>query len=115
MGYQGLRPSDFIGSFSNILTIDTPLPHSPGPGNGFDGSQTAFKLQYDGVDVGASLESLLVTLGGIPQRPTTDFTYADGVITFTTAPQENLTIEIRRLQSFSSELVLENDVLVLII
>ena len=109
MGYQGLRPSDFIGSFSNILTIDTPLPHSPGPGNGFDGSQTAFKLQYDGVDVGASLESLLVTLGGIPQRPTTDFTYADGVITFTTAPQTNLTVEIRRLQSFSSELVLEND------
>ena len=110
MGYQGLRPSDFVGSYSNILQIDTPLPHSPGPGSGFNGTQTAFKLQYDGVDVGASLESLVVVLGGVTQRPTTDYTYSNGVITFTTAPQSNLTIDIRRLQSFSSELVLDNDV-----
>ena len=110
MGYQGLRPSDFVGSYSNILQIDTPLPHSPGPGSGFNGTQTAFKLQYDGVDVGASLESLVVVLGGVTQRPTTDYTYSNGVITFTTAPQANLTIDIRRLQSFSSELVLDNDV-----
>lgn len=109
MGYQGLRPSDFVGSYSNILTIDTPLPHSPGPGSGFDGTQTAFKLQNNGTDVGASVESLIVVLGGVPQRPTTDFTYSAGVITFTTAPQSILTIDIRRLQSFSSELVIEND------
>lgn len=110
MGYQGLRPSDFVGSFSNILQIDTPLPHSPGPGSGFDGAQTAFKLQHNGQDVGATLESLIVVLGGVVQRGTTDFTYADGVITFTTAPASGLTIDIKRLQSFSSELVLENDV-----
>ena len=110
MGYQGLRPSDFVGSYSNILQIDTPLPHSPGPGSGFDGIQTAFKLQHNGQDVGASLESLIVVLGGVVQRGTTDFTYAGGVITFTTAPVSGLTIDIKRLQSFSSELILENDV-----
>lgn len=110
MGYQGIKPSDFVGSYSNILSIDTPLPHhSAVGGSGFNGTQTAFKLQSNGIDVGASLESLIVVLGGVPQRPTTDFTYADGVITFTTAPQANLTIDIRRLQSFSSELVIEND------
>lgn len=109
MGYQGLRPSDFVGSYSNILTIDTPLPHSTGALSGFDGTETSFKLQNNGSDVGASLESLIVTLGGVLQRPTTDFTYADGVITFTTAPASHLTIDIRRLQSFSSELAIEND------
>jgi len=110
MAYQGIRPSDFVGSYSNILSIDTPLPHhsAVGGGSGFNGTQKAFKLQSNGIDVGASLESLIVVLGGVPQRPTTDFTYSDGVITFTTAPQANLTIDIRRLQSFSSDLAIEN-------
>ena len=110
MGYQGVDPYIFRGTFTNIDVFDTPLPRSPGPGSGFNGTQTDFKLQLNGADVTeVSAKSLLITLGGVTQRPTTDYTISNGILTFTTAPVNGLTVEVRKLQSISSEYQLQTD------
>jgi len=110
MGYQGVDPYIFRGTFTNIDIFDTPLPHSPGPGSGFNGTQTDFKLQLNGADVtNVSAKSLLITLGGVTQRPTTDYTISNGILTFTTAPVNGLTVEVRKLQNINSEYQLQTD------
>ena len=53
----------------------------------FNGSTTAFNLTVSSSSSPpASVNQLWIILGGILQRPGTDFTVADAVITFTTAP-----------------------------
>jgi hypothetical protein len=57
----------------------------------FNGSTTAFNLTVSSSSSPpASVNQLWIILGGILQKPGTDFTVADAVITFTTAPASTL-------------------------
>ena len=57
----------------------------------FNGSTTAFNLTVDSSSSPpASVNQLWISIGGVFQEPGTDFTVADAVITFTTAPVANL-------------------------
>ena len=59
--------------------------------SGFNGSQTTFTLQVasQNVTVGSALQ-LWISLGGVIQEPTIDYTIAGNQITFTTAPAASL-------------------------
>ena len=57
----------------------------------FNGSTTAFNLTIGGdATPPAQVNQLWIILGGVLQKPGTDFTVADAVITFTTAPASTL-------------------------
>lgn len=57
----------------------------------FNGSTTAFNLTVSSTSSPpASVNQLWIILGGVLQKPGTDFTVADAVITFTTAPAATL-------------------------
>jgi|7_EtaG_2_1085326.scaffolds.fasta_scaffold00228_22 hypothetical protein len=57
----------------------------------FNGSTTAFNLTVSSSSSPpASVNQLWIILGGVIQKPGTDFTVADAVITFTTAPASTL-------------------------
>lgn len=57
----------------------------------FNGSTTAFNLTVSSTSSPpASVNQLWIILGGVLQKPGTDFTVADAVITFTTAPASTL-------------------------
>jgi len=58
--------------------------------SGFDGSDATHTMQVNSVDVTVGdVNQILLSLGGVIQKPGTDFTVASSVITFTTAPAAN--------------------------
>jgi len=58
--------------------------------SGFDGSDATHTMQVNSVDVTVGdVNQILLSLGGVVQKPGTDFTVASSVITFTTAPAAN--------------------------
>jgi hypothetical protein len=58
---------------------------------GFNGSTTSFTTSVGGTNVTAgSSQQLLVSLGGVIQQPTTDYTVNTSTIIFTTAPASGL-------------------------
>ena len=58
---------------------------------GFNGSTTSFTTSVGGTNVTAgSPQQLLVSLGGVIQQPTTDYTVNTSTIIFTTAPTSGL-------------------------
>ena len=73
---------------------------SPNPGQNrevddisgsFNGSLTAFTLQVNSQNVSpGSANAIIVSLGGVVQNPSTDYTIASSTITFTTAPASGL-------------------------
>jgi hypothetical protein len=64
----------------------------------FDGVETTFPLLVDGQPINVYPESLLVTIGGVPQLPLESYSVGDGTITFTEAPLNNATSDIRAVQ-----------------
>jgi len=57
----------------------------------FNGSTTAFTLQVNSQNVSpGSSNNIIVSLGGVVQNPSTDYTIAASTITFTTAPASGL-------------------------
>ena len=75
MAYLGQQP--VVGRY--ILVDDI--------SSGFDGSDTTFNLQASSSAVIPGLaQNLLLSLGGIIQKPGTDYTVSGSVLTFTTAP-----------------------------
>jgi len=60
----------------------------------FDGSETSFTLSSGGATnriQAFNPASMIVSLGGVIQKPTTDFTVSGSTITFTTAPASGTT------------------------
>ena len=58
--------------------------------SGFDGSDATHTMQVNSADVTVGdVNQILLSLGGVIQKPGTDFTVASSVITFTTAPAAN--------------------------
>ena len=61
--------------------------------SGFDGSDTTHTMQINSVDVDQSVvgdvNQLILSLGGVIQKPGTDFTVSGSTLTFTTAPAAN--------------------------
>jgi hypothetical protein len=47
----------------------------------------------------AELNDLIVTINGIIQRPGIDYTFSDSILTFTSAPDSNSTVGIRKLNA----------------
>ena len=57
----------------------------------FNGSTTAFTLQVNSQNVSpGSSNNIIVSLGGVVQNPSTDYTVAASTLTFTTAPANGL-------------------------
>jgi len=57
----------------------------------FNGSTTAFTLQVNSQNVSpGSSNNIIVSLGGVIQNPSTDYTVASSTLTFTTAPASGL-------------------------
>ena len=57
----------------------------------FNGSTTAFTLQVGGSNVSpGSANSIIVSVGGVVQNPSTDYTINSSTITFSTAPASGL-------------------------
>ena len=57
----------------------------------FNSNTTAFTLQVNGVNVSpVCANNIIVSVGGIIQNPTTDYSVAASTITFTTAPASGL-------------------------
>ena len=60
--------------------------------SGFDGSDTTFTLQVEGVNVEpANAQQLIISVGGVMQNAGDDFTVSGSTLTFTTAPTSGLT------------------------
>ena len=60
--------------------------------SGFNGSTTQFNLRVSSVAVEpVSDAQLLISVGGVMQKPTNDYTVSGSTITFTTAPSAGLT------------------------
>ena len=58
--------------------------------SGFDGSTTGFTMQVNSGNVQlGDVNQILLSLGGVIQKPGTDFTVSGSVLTFTTAPAAN--------------------------
>ena len=59
----------------------------------FDGSTTGFTMQINSVNVDQSVvgdvNQLVLSVGGVIQKPGTDFTVSGSTLTFTTAPAAN--------------------------
>ena len=80
MPYLGRQPLQ--GRYQDIDDISS----------SFNGSLTIFDLKAGGSPVNAFVpQSLIVSLGGVIQKPGTDFTVAGSKITFTTAPTSGTT------------------------
>jgi hypothetical protein len=60
-----------------------------------NGTQTTFFSPSEE----AELDDLLITINGVVQRPTTDYTYSAQTVTFTTAPVNSSTVAIRTIRS----------------
>jgi len=71
-------------SSSNIKILDN-------INGSFDGALSTFALTTDGVSVRpANAQQLVITLGGVTQKPGTDYTVSTTNITFTSAPEAGL-------------------------
>ena len=58
--------------------------------SGFDGSTTGFTMQVNSGNVQlGDVNQILLSLGGVIQKPGTDFTISTSTLTFTTAPAAN--------------------------
>ena len=58
--------------------------------SGFDGSDTTHTMQVNSTNVTVGdVNQILLSLGGVIQKPGTDFTVSGSVLTFTTAPATN--------------------------
>ena len=58
--------------------------------SGFDGSDTTHTMQVNSTNVSVGdVNPILLSLGGVIQKPGTDFTVSGSVLTFTTAPAAN--------------------------
>lgn len=58
--------------------------------SGFDGSDTTHTMQVNSTNVTVGdVNQILLSLGGVIQKPGTDFTVSASVLTFTTAPAAN--------------------------
>ena len=58
--------------------------------SGFDGSDTTHSMQVNSANVTVGdVNQILLSLGGVIQKPGTDFTVSGSVLTFTTAPAAN--------------------------
>ena len=58
--------------------------------SGFDGSDTTHTMQVNSTNVSVGdVNQILLSLGGVIQKPGTDFTVSGSVLTFTTAPAAN--------------------------
>ena len=58
--------------------------------SGFDGSTTGFTMQVNSSNVQlGDVNQILLSLGGVIQKPGTDFTISTSTLTFTTAPAAN--------------------------
>ena len=56
----------------------------------FDGSTTGFTMQVNSTNViMGDANQILLSLGGVIQKPGTDFTISSSTLTFTTAPAAN--------------------------
>ena len=56
----------------------------------FNGSNTAFTMQVNSTNVSlGDVNQILLSLGGVIQKPGTDFTVSGSTLTFTTAPAAN--------------------------
>ena len=79
MGYIGPEPK--LGRNREVDDISS----------GFNGSATAFTLQVGGDNVSpGTANDIIVSLGGVVQNPSTDYTIAGSTLTFTTAPASSL-------------------------
>ena len=60
--------------------------------SGFNGSNTGFSITASGTAVSpATVNQMFISLGGLLQKPGTDYTLSANTITFTTAPASGLT------------------------
>jgi len=58
--------------------------------SGFDGSDTTHTMQVNSTNVSVGdVNQILLSLGGVIQKPGTDFTVSSSTLTFTTAPAAN--------------------------
>ena len=91
MAYLGVPQSKLENLTTNVQIVNLSAS--------FDGTTVTFNLQdsYGAPVYAVADRALLVTLGGITQKPGVDYTTNATTITFTTAPVSNLTIEIRKL------------------
>ena len=56
----------------------------------FNGSTTAFTMQVNSANVSVGdVNQIILSLGGVIQKPGTDFTISSSTLTFTTAPVAN--------------------------
>ena len=91
MAYAGLPPASFTNNLTNVQLIDD-------ISGSFNGSTQTFALTSNSAPFHAvSARSLLVTLGGITQKPQVDYTVDGSNITFTTAPVSGLTFAARNI------------------
>lgn len=80
MPYIGRQPQ--VGRYTTLDDISS----------SFNGSLTSFTLQSGGSQVNVFVAaSLIVSLGGVIQKPDTDFTVSGSTITFTTPPTSGTT------------------------
>jgi len=91
MAYLGVPQSKLENLTTNVQIVNLSAS--------FDGTTVTFNLQDSRGDAVYAVHerALLVTLGGITQKPGVDYTTSGTTITFTTAPVSNLTIQIRKL------------------
>ena len=91
MAYLGVPQSKLENLTTNVQIVNLSAS--------FDGTAVTFNLQDSRGDAVYAIHerALLVTLGGITQKPGVDYTTSGTTITFTTAPVSNLTIQIRKL------------------
>lgn len=60
--------------------------------SGFDGTTTAFTLQYDSANYSPQFtQAVIISLGGVVQIPTTAYSISGSTITFTSAPPASTT------------------------
>ena len=91
MAYAGLPPALFTNNLTNVQLIDD-------ISGSFNGSTQSFALTSNSAPFHAvSARSLLVTLGGITQKPQVDYTVDGANITFTTPPVSGLTFAARNI------------------
>ena len=91
MAYAGLPPALFTNNLTNVQLIDD-------ISGSFNGSTQTFALTSNSAPFHAvSARSLLVTLGGITQKPQVDYTVDGANITFTTPPVSGLTFAARNI------------------
>lgn len=68
---------------------------------GFNGSTTGFNLTYASQPVSPfSASQVIVRVGGVTQKPGSDYTVSSSTITFTTAPASGLSCALLELQAY---------------